>query len=91
MCDNQGCIAFVKNPTHHSRTKNIDVQHHFKREKLENQEICLKYYPTDDMKADVLTKPLANDRLQALTRAMGLEAFDYSQSGGVEGRALDCL
>ena len=29
-------------------------------------------------------------RHQTLTRAMGLEAFDYSQSGSVEGRVLDC-
>ncbi len=31
MCDNQGCIALAKNPTHHSRTKHIDIQHHFIR------------------------------------------------------------
>ncbi len=29
MCDNQGCIALAKNPTHHSCTKHIDIQHHF--------------------------------------------------------------
>ena len=90
MCNNQGCIALSKNPTHHSCTKHINVQHRFITEKLENQEICLKYCPTKDMIADVLTKPLAKDRYQTLTRAMGLEAFDYSQSGNVEGRALDC-
>ena len=89
-CDNQRCMALAKNPTHHSRTKHIDVQHYFIREKLENQEICLKYCLTDDMIANVLTKPLAKDRHQTLTKAMGLETFDYSQSGSVEGRALDC-
>ena len=45
MCNSQGYIALVKNPTHHSRIKHIDVQHHFIKEKLENQEICLKYRP----------------------------------------------
>jgi hypothetical protein len=35
-------------------------------------------------------KPLANDRHQALINAMGLEVFDYSQSGSIEGKALDC-
>ena len=89
-CNNQGCIAFAENLTHHPRTKHIDVQHHFIREKLKNQKICLKYSPTEDMIADVLTKPLAKERRQALIRAMGLEAFDYPQSGSVEGRALDC-
>ena len=90
MCNNQGCIALAKNPIHHSHIKHINVQHHFIRKKLKNQVICLKYYPTENMIADMLTKSLANDRHQPLTKAMGLEAFDYSQSGSVEGRALDC-
>ena len=76
MCDNQGCIALAKNPTHQSCTKHIDVQRHFIRSKLENQDICLKYCSTEDMIADVLTKPFAKVRHQTLTRAMGLEAFD---------------
>ena len=50
----------------------------------------MKYCPTENMIADVLNKLLTKDRHQALTIAMGLEAFDYSQSGSVEGRALDC-
>ena len=63
------CIA--NNSTHHSRTKYINVQHLFIREKLETQEICLKYCPTEDMITDVLNKPLAKDRHQALAKAMG--------------------
>ena len=90
MCDNQGCIALANNSTHHFCTKHIDVQHHFIREKLENQEIFLKYCPTEDMIVDMLTKLLAKYKHQPLTKAMGLEAFDYSQSGSVEGIALDC-
>ena len=43
------------------------------------------------MIADILTRVLAKNRHQALTKAMGLETFDYSQSGSVDGRALDCL
>ena len=70
--------------------QHIDIQHHFIREKLENQEIYLKYCPIEDLIVDVLTKPLAKDRHQALRKAMILEAFNYLQSGSVEGRALDC-
>ena len=87
MCDNQGCIALAKNPTHHSRTKHIDVQHHFIREKLESGEISLEYCPTEDMVADVLTKALAKDRHQRLTKAMGLREGNYSQSGSVGVRS----
>jgi len=89
MCDNQGCIALAKNPTHHSRTKHIDIQHHFIREKLESGEIGLKYCPTQDMVADVLTKALAKERHQNLTRSMGLGVLDYLQSGSVEDLDVD--
>jgi hypothetical protein len=56
MCDNQGCIQHAKNPMHHYRTKHIDIQHNFIREKLETEDICLSYCPTEHMIADVLTK-----------------------------------
>jgi hypothetical protein len=84
MCDNQGCIALAKNPTHHSRTKHIDIQHHFIHEKLESGEIELKYCPIQNMVADVLTKALAKERHQNLIRSMGLRVLDYLQSGSVE-------
>jgi transposase InsO family protein len=84
MCDNQGCIALAKDPKHHSRTKHIDVQHHFIREKLEDGEVSLWYCPTEDMVADVLTKALAKVRHEKLTKAMGLRGGNYSQSGSVE-------
>jgi hypothetical protein len=87
--DNQGCIQLAKNPMHHFRTKYIDIQHHFIREKLETEEICLSYCPTEHMIADVLTKALAKDRHHSLSRAMGLEVFDNSQSGSVEGKTLN--
>jgi hypothetical protein len=89
MCDNQGCIALAKNLTHHSCTKHIDIQHHFIREKLESGEIGLKYCPTQDMVADVLTKALAKERHQNLTRSMGLGVLDYLQSGNVEDYDVD--
>jgi hypothetical protein len=89
MCDNQGCIQLAKNPMHHFCTKHIDIQHHFIREKLETEEICLSYCPTEHMIADVLTKTLAKDRYHSLSRAMGLEIFNNSQSGSVEGKALN--
>jgi hypothetical protein len=51
---------------------------------LESGEIGLKYWPTQDMVADVLTKAFAKERHQNLTRSMGLGVLDYLQSGSVE-------
>ena len=81
MCDNQGCIALAKNPKHHLRTKHIDVQYHFIREKVEEEVIKLRYCPTQEMVADVLTKALARDKHEAMRSAMRLEVFDYSKVG----------
>ncbi len=58
-CDNQGAISLTKNPTHHARTKHIDVQHHFVRKRIENGEVRFEYCPTEHMVADVFTKALS--------------------------------
>jgi len=49
----------------------------------------LKCNLTEDMIADVLTKPFAKDMHQTLTKAINLKAFDYSQSESVGDRTLD--
>jgi hypothetical protein len=56
--DNQGCIALAENPENHARSKHIDVQYHYTRQLVEYGKIKLDYCPTEDMLADVLTKPL---------------------------------
>ena len=71
--DSQGSLALAKNPTHHSRTKHIDIQHHFVREQIELQTIELQYCPTEEMTADVLTKPLARIKHSKCTYALGLD------------------
>jgi hypothetical protein len=71
--DNQGCMALAKNPEFHARTKHIDIQCHFIREVVANQEVQLKYLRTQEMVADVLTKPLPRDKHQWCTRSMGVK------------------
>jgi hypothetical protein len=70
--DNQSCIALAKNPEFHARTKHIDIQHHFIREKVEDGTIKLEYCPTKQMVADVLTKAVNKDKHQWCTKAMGV-------------------
>lgn len=56
--DNQGSIALAHNPVFHSRTKHIDIQHHYIRDEVGARRIKLSYVPTDQMIADGLTKVL---------------------------------
>jgi hypothetical protein len=59
MNDNQGARSLAQNPIQHSRTKHIDIRHHFIREILQRKEIEIKYIQTGEMVADFLTKPLS--------------------------------
>ena len=60
--DNQGAQKLAKNPIFHSRTKHIDIRHHFIRDVLKEGIIKLRYMPTADMIADVFTKALSGPK-----------------------------
>ena len=70
--DNQGAIAIAKNPVGHKRTKHIDIKYHFVREKVLDGTIGLQYCPTEEMLADILTKPIGKERFQRLRTRLGI-------------------
>ena len=72
--DSQGATALGKNPKHHKRIKHIDIQHHYLREQVGIGSPVLQYIGTEDMVADVLTKPLAAERHTKLAEQMGVRA-----------------
>ena len=53
--DNQGAIALSKNPANHQRSKHINVRYHVIRSAQNAGKIIIKYCPTADMVADVMT------------------------------------
>jgi hypothetical protein len=61
LCDNESAIKFAKNPVLHSRTKHIDIRHHFLREKEANGDIALQNVRSEEQLVDIFTKPL-NER-----------------------------
>ena len=71
--DNQGAIAMAKNPVGHARTKHIVIRYHFVREGVQNGAIDLKYIVTDEMIADMLTKPLPKHRFEKLVTELGMK------------------
>ena len=70
--DNQGCIALIKNPVQHHRTKHIDIRHHFIREQVELGHFSIEYCPTEEMIADIMTKPIAGPQFKTLRNLLGL-------------------
>ncbi len=66
-CDNTSAIALASNPVFHSRTKHIEVDYHFVRERVVRGDLSLLFISTDDQLADLFTKPLSTQRFQRLT------------------------
>ena len=57
-CDNKAAISIVHNPVLHDRTKHVEVDKHFIKEKLDSGLICMPYIPTAEQIADIFTKGL---------------------------------
>ena len=74
-CDNKSAICLSKNLVLHSRSKHIDVRHHFLRDHVERKNISLEYIPTEEQMADILTKPLEQDSYSRIRRSMGICDF----------------
>ena len=58
MCDNTSASNLSKNLIHHSRTKHIDIRHHFLRDHTLKGDISLSFIPTENEVADIFTKSL---------------------------------
>ncbi|GJR93470.1 retrovirus-related pol polyprotein from transposon TNT 1-94 [Tanacetum coccineum] len=56
MCDNKGAIDLSKNPIQHSRTKHIEIRHHFLRDNVQKGNISIEKVSSEDNIADILTK-----------------------------------
>ena len=58
--DRKGSIAQSYNPTNRAATKlkHVDVADHYIREQVERQRVSVAFCPTEDMIADIMTKPL---------------------------------
>ena len=56
--DNDGAISLANNPLSSARTKHIDVRFHFIRELTRSKTISVEYVPTEEQRADILTKAL---------------------------------
>ena len=72
FCDKMSAINIFKNPVQHSRTKHIDIRHHFIRELVENKVIVLEHVGTNDQLADLFTKPLDATHFKTLSRSIGI-------------------
>ncbi|GJX91503.1 retrovirus-related pol polyprotein from transposon TNT 1-94 [Tanacetum coccineum] len=74
-CDNKSAIALCCNNVQHSRSKHIDIRHHFIREQVENRVVELYFVETNYQLADILTKALPRERFEFLLPRLGMKSL----------------
>ena len=71
--DKHICVQMSVNLVFHDKLKNIEIQYHFIRCMVQKDAIELRYIPTDDQTADVLTKPLPKVKFEYFRGRLGVE------------------
>ncbi|GJW39838.1 hypothetical protein Tco_0065683 [Tanacetum coccineum] len=72
MCDNKGAIDLREDSMQHSRTKHIEIRHHFLRDNVQKGNISIKKVSSKDNIADILTKPLKRKPFNYLCLGLGM-------------------
>ena len=70
--DNLSAIALASNPVLHARTKHIEIDVHFVRDKVIRKELDIRHVPSTDQIADIFTKPLSLQFFSKLRNKLGV-------------------
>jgi len=72
LCDNESAVKLPNNPVQHTRTKHIDICHHFLRDHVAKSDISLENVGTENQLADIFTKPLDKARFGMLRNELNV-------------------
>ncbi|KAE9002116.1 hypothetical protein PR003_g18342 [Phytophthora rubi] len=70
--DNQAAIAVIKANTGDFKVKGIDLKYHKIRDYYEKGDFALEYCPSEEMLADILTKPLGPTQFKRLRQLLNV-------------------
>lgn len=80
-CDNISAIALAFNPVFHARTKHIEIDYHFVREKVAHKQLDIRYISSIDQVADIFTKGLPPHRVRYLQAKLCLRPHPRLEGG----------
>ena len=75
-CDNIGATFLSSNPVFHARTKHIEVDYHFVRERVAQKLLQIRFISSKDQLADIFTKPLPLPLFQNCKRNLNLGSVE---------------
>jgi hypothetical protein len=82
-CDNKVAISIAHNPIQHDRTKYVEIEWHFIKEKHQEGIICTPYVKTGEQLEDMLTKGVSSSILHSALSKMGMRDIYASTWGEV--------
>jgi hypothetical protein len=88
FADNTGAIDLAKNYSTSGRTKHIDVRHHYLRELISDGLIKVKFVPTDDNTADIMTKNLHMLKYDQHSVGLGMKTIENSGEEDQNGEGV---
>lgn len=71
-CDNKAAISIAHNPVQHDRTKHVEIDRHFIKEKLNSGVICTPFVKTSEQLADIFTKGLGSRPHHFILNKLGM-------------------
>ncbi|GJY41680.1 hypothetical protein Tco_0428950 [Tanacetum coccineum] len=74
-CDNRNAITLCCNNVQHSRSKHIDIRHHFIREQVEKGVVELYFVTTDYHLVYIFTKALPRERFEFQLSRLGMKSM----------------
>jgi hypothetical protein len=88
-CDNLGATYLSANPVFHARTKHMEVDYHFVRERVARKQFNIRFISTYDQIADGFTKPLSTKKLSMFRNNLNLRRLRLRENIREKNLSID--